>query len=132
VKIHVRVGPEQHTAVGYDVTGGCLYVDRSRSGDVGFHAGFGSVHRAPLPLGDGLLSLTVLVDRASVEVFAGEGERTITDQIFPGPGSTGVALFAEGGSAALVELTIIALDGSDLALQRPPGLESTVGDRLPS
>jgi fructan beta-fructosidase len=106
----VRVGADERTVVGYDMVAGALYVDRTDSGDVGFHAGFGAVHRAPLPPRDGVVTVTVLVDRASVEVFGGAGERVITDQIFPSPTSTGVALFADGGTATLVDLTITALD----------------------
>ena len=54
----------------------------------------------------GRVSLTVLVDRASVEVFGNDGEASITDQIFPGADSTGVELFAEGGSARAIYLTV--------------------------
>jgi sucrose-6-phosphate hydrolase SacC (GH32 family) len=113
----VRVGEDERTVVGYDTVAGALYVDRSDSGHVGFHEGFGAVHRAPLPLRDGLVTVTVLLDRASVELFGGAGERVITDQIFPGAASTGVALFAEGGPATLVDLRITALDSDTNSLE---------------
>jgi len=106
----VRVGADERTTVGYDVSAGSVYVDRSHSGEVDFHAEFGSIHHAPLPLRDGLATMTVLVDRASVEVFGGAGECVITDQIFPSAASTGVALFADGGTATLVDLSVTPLD----------------------
>uniref|UniRef100_UPI0004C21C3F GH32 C-terminal domain-containing protein n=1 Tax=Streptomyces sp. NRRL S-455 TaxID=1463908 RepID=UPI0004C21C3F len=49
----------------------------------------------------GKLKLRVLVDWSSVEVFGGNGEAVITDQIFPDPSSTGVQVFAEDGTATL-------------------------------
>jgi fructan beta-fructosidase len=84
-------------------------VDRRSSGDVDFDPAFSGVHAAPLAPQDGLVAITVLVDRASVEVFGGAGECVITDLIFPSPDSTGLALFAEVGSARLVELTVTTL-----------------------
>jgi fructan beta-fructosidase len=60
---------------------------------------------------DGGVTITVLVDTTSVEVFAGFGECVITDQVFPDPASRGVAVFAEEGTGILVELSITRLDG---------------------
>ncbi|WP_097275818.1 GH32 C-terminal domain-containing protein [Streptomyces sp. TLI_55] len=65
---------------------------------------FSGVQRAPLDLHGGGLSLHVLVDASSVEVYAQNtrGEQVIlTDQVFPDASSTGVDAFAEGGSATL-------------------------------
>ena len=99
VGLRVRVGDGERTIVGYDVRAGTVYVDRRRSGRTDLHPDFATVHTAPLTTRGGLVSLTVLIDRASVEVFGNDGEASITDQIFPRAGSTGVELFAEGGSA---------------------------------
>ena len=106
VGLRVRVGEGERTIVGYDVPTGVIYVDRRDSGRSDFHPDFAAVHTAPLPLRDGRVSLTVLVDRASVEVFGNDGEASITDQIFPSTDSTGVELFAEGGSALARCLTV--------------------------
>lgn len=68
---------------------------------------FASVSRAPLALPrSGRLQLRVLVDHSSVEVFADRGRRVITDQVFPGPASDRVALFAEGGRASVRGLNV--------------------------
>lgn len=93
--IRVRVGEDEHTEVGYDADRRCVYLDRTRSGETGFAPGFAAVHRAPYEPVEGLVTLDVLVDSTSVEVFAGEGEVALTDLVFPSPGSTGVALVAE-------------------------------------
>jgi fructan beta-fructosidase len=42
-------------------------------------------------------------------VFGGRGETVITGQIFPGPDSTGVDLFAEGGDAFARKVTIMQM-----------------------
>jgi levanase len=105
--LKVRVGKGQETLIGYDDTTGEVYVDRTRSGDVGFDPSFAtSVQRAPLKLDGGKLKLHILVDWSSVEVFANDGKVLITDQIFPAPSSTGIAAYSTGGTASLVSLTV--------------------------
>jgi sucrose-6-phosphate hydrolase SacC (GH32 family) len=109
--LKVRTGPGEETVVGVDAAAGRLFVDRRRSGRTGFHKDFTANGRetAPLPAEGGrgaarVVRLRVLVDRSSVEVFAGGGRVAITDQIFPSPASDGVALYAVGGAARLLSL----------------------------
>jgi fructan beta-fructosidase len=109
--VQVRVGPAERTVVGYDVERGTLYVDRRASGRVDFHPSFAAVHHAPVVARDGAVTITVLVDTTSVEVFAGLGECVITDQVFPDAESRGLAVFAEHGTGTLLELSISRLDG---------------------
>ena len=45
-----------------------------------------------------------------MEVFAQNGLRTITDQVFPNAGADKMALFAEGGTAQLKSLTVTPLE----------------------
>jgi fructan beta-fructosidase len=54
----------------------------------------------------GTVRIRILLDWSSVEVFGGAGEAVITDLIFPDPGSEGVELVAEGGTARLEKLTL--------------------------
>ena len=105
--LKVRVGDGEETVIGYDAETEELYIDRTRSGDVGFSPSFPGVHRAPLPLDrHGDIKLRILVDWSSVEVFADRGQVTITDQVFPRPSSEQVQLFADGGSAEVESLEI--------------------------
>ncbi|MFI0452508.1 GH32 C-terminal domain-containing protein [Actinomadura sp. 6N118] len=103
--INVRTGKGQLTQIGYDTTTSELYIDRTASGNVTFDATFPGVHRAPLPLDHGQLKLRIIVDASSVEVYAGQGQVTLTDQIFPDPASTGLSVFANDGSAQVKTLT---------------------------
>jgi fructan beta-fructosidase len=104
--IKVATGPDQETLIGYDVLTEELYVDRTRSGRDDFSPGFAGVHRAALEPRGGTVRIRILLDWSSVEVFGGAGEAVITDLIFPDPGSEGVELVAEGGTARLEKLTL--------------------------
>lgn len=58
--------------------------DRTASGETGFHAGFPSVDRAPLPVdATENLDLLIVVDGIIVEIYAGDGLVTMTEQVFP-------------------------------------------------
>ena len=104
VGLEVRRGGDERTVVGYDARTSEVLVDRTRSGEAGSRPGFRGERRAPLALEQGRVRLRVLVDATSVEVFAGDGARVISEQVFPAAGSDGVALFATGGDAVLERL----------------------------
>jgi levanase len=108
--ISVLGGGGSETRIGYDVRRGELFVDRTRSGDVSFHPSFASVERAPVTARGGVVSFSVYVDRASVEVFTADGLTTITDQVFPEPGAQDIGAWAEGGRARLTSLTVTPLE----------------------
>ncbi|MGI9824750.1 GH32 C-terminal domain-containing protein [Agromyces sp. Marseille-Q5079] len=100
---------EASTRIGYDTDAGRLFVDRRQSGNTDFHPAFASLDDAPVALDDGRLAVTVYVDRSSVEVFSADGRTTITDQVFPNTGADELGLWAEGGTAGLVSLTVTPL-----------------------
>ncbi|MFE6826250.1 GH32 C-terminal domain-containing protein [Streptomyces sp. NPDC057690] len=100
--LKVRTGADgEETVIGYDATTQELYVDRTHSGTVDFHSTFPGIQTAPLKTENGQVKLRILVDWSSVEVFGGNGEAAITDQIFPDPAAQGVQVFAENGSVKL-------------------------------
>ena len=103
----LRTGPVrgEETVLAYDRIGERLILDRERSG-----AGPGGVRRAPLALQEERLRLRIFIDRSSVEVFAGDGELTMTARIYPDAGSTGISFFAEGGEAKILSLRCWPLD----------------------
>jgi len=85
-------------------------VDRTKSGETGFHPQFAARHAAPVALRAGGLPLRILVDRGSVTVFAGDGEAVLTDQVFPPAGAGGVSLFSVEGDAQVRDLDIWSLN----------------------
>ena len=62
---------------------GELYLDRTEAGKSDFAPGFPGRHIAPLELEKESLSMRILVDSCSVEVFAQDGFVSITDLVFP-------------------------------------------------
>ncbi|MGD8175680.1 glycoside hydrolase family 32 protein [Marinimicrobium sp. ARAG 43.8] len=102
--LKVRTGKNEQTILRYDQRDETLSLDRTRSGEVDFHADFPGVHVAPMPLEDGKVSLHVFVDWSSVEVFGQGGTVVISDKIFPSSDSDGVEVFAEGGEVTVETL----------------------------
>ncbi|GJG87520.1 hypothetical protein tb265_27010 [Gemmatimonadetes bacterium T265] len=125
--LKVRTGNGEETVIGIDPKARQLIVDRTRSGQVGFHADFPSREAAPLPVEDGRVRLRVLVDWSSVEVFAGDGRVVVTDQIFPAPESEGVQLYAKGGTARLVSLDAWPLASARTTAAAAPQRAATPG-----
>lgn len=91
--------------VGYDSLVSCIFVDRRLAGygDRGYRA-------APYPGGQ-KLSLRVLVDRGSVEVFINGGLESVSSLTFPAAGARSLVLTSESGSIAVEALKVHTLDG---------------------
>jgi fructan beta-fructosidase len=69
--------------IGYDKGPNAYYIDRTKSGKIDFEKGFGKRHTAPRLSTDTNVSLTLLADVASVELFADNGLTVMTDVFFP-------------------------------------------------
>ncbi|XKF78952.1 GH32 C-terminal domain-containing protein [Glutamicibacter arilaitensis] len=101
------------TVIGYDSEAKKVYVDRRNSGNVDFHSAFASVEDMPVKVdSNGDVTMRVYLDRSSVEVFAQDGQRTLTDLVFPNEGADQLALFADGGTAKLRSLKVTPLEQS--------------------
>ena len=75
-------GKGQELIVGYDKATNQYYIDRSHSGKINFHPGFGAKFFAPR-IGKGkTISLTILIDASSVELFADDGLTVMTAVFF--------------------------------------------------
>ncbi len=95
---------DQGITVGYDAQTSNLFIDRTHPENGTFSAKFPKYATAPLQAQNGTIRLHIFVDQSSVEVFANDGEITMTALMFPNPNSTGIALFSEGGSAVMTSL----------------------------
>jgi sucrose-6-phosphate hydrolase SacC (GH32 family) len=107
--LRVRSGKGSYTTIGYVPKQEKLFVDRSHSGDVAFSPSFSAVHVAGLEPIDGRIRLHVFLDRSSLEVLAGDGQVSFSEQIFPDDASLGVEVFSEGGKARLARLDVYEL-----------------------
>lgn len=94
----------EQTRIGYDFATKELFVNRTMSGEAGFDGSFAGVYYAPLAPVDGNVTMRVLVDWSSVEVFGGAGEATLTAQIFPRHEAVDIHLFSIDGSTGSVEM----------------------------
>ncbi|KRE69099.1 glycoside hydrolase family 32 protein [Arthrobacter sp. Soil762] len=102
----VRGNGAQGTRIGIRPVEGTLVVDRRDSGQTSFHETFASIDTAPIRAIDGDYKLTIFVDRCSIEIFAQDGQVTMTELIFPAPTSTDVALYSIGGTATIDSLNV--------------------------
>lgn len=100
----LNYGAETRLRIGYDARNGHVFVDRSDGGAFNRDSFFAR-HYAPVRLAYGVIRLRVFLDHSSVEVFADDGARVISDAIFPdGPLRT-VSLYATAaGGGELVSL----------------------------
>ncbi len=97
--------------VGYNAEKGLLYLDRSAFGNTVPNQNFAALSywETPYtPQGDSI-SLRVFIDRSIVEVYADNGRRVMTAQIFPGPAQKGISLFSEGAATAFEDLRVYTL-----------------------
>ncbi|KAJ5722656.1 Extracellular exo-inulinase inuE [Penicillium malachiteum] len=103
--VHATSNLTQQTRIGYDFEEGKMFVDRRKSGDVGFDGTFPRKYFAPSRLeSDGSVNLRILVDWSSVEVF--NGESTLTAQVFSSEDATYGYIFSTEGSTQNVSLKI--------------------------
>ncbi|MEW4490395.1 glycoside hydrolase family 32 protein [Thalassoglobus sp. JC818] len=108
--LRVCEGPDERTVIGVRPQASEVFVDRTQSGEVEFHPAFPGRHAAPISIKNGRVQLHIFVDTSSVELFANDGEITITDRIFPSEASDGVTLYSKEGTARLVSLQIWELN----------------------
>ena len=86
--------------IGYRAADHILFLDRRKSGNVNFNPDFASVEEVSVKPIDGKIKLRIFVDQSIIEVFANDGEATITDYVFPESSSCKIETYNKGGSPA--------------------------------
>ncbi|QNL49340.1 glycoside hydrolase family 32 protein [Olivibacter sp. SDN3] len=81
VKLANELGEE--ILIGYDKQQNTYYIDRSKSGKIDFESDFGQRHEAPRIAKGEKLQMKLLIDVASVELFADDGLSVMTSVFFP-------------------------------------------------
>ena len=100
IKVCCSDDGREETVIGYNVAEGKLKIDTTRASSDPLQAAKKSIEAAPLKLGrKEALRLRVFVDRCMVEVFANDGRLALSRVVSPSRGSTGIKLYARGGSA---------------------------------
>jgi fructan beta-fructosidase len=84
--------------VGYNKAANYYYADRSASGITGFEKEFVSFHFAPRLTEANNLNFSLIVDAASIELFADDGLTVMTDIFFPTTPYTQVTIQSTDGT----------------------------------
>jgi fructan beta-fructosidase len=109
IGLRLRKSKDEETLVGFDAAHGEVFIDRTRSGEVSFSKDFPGRHTAKLEK-NARVKLHVFVDRSSVELFANDGERVLSERVYPHPGSDEIELYAKGAGGKIVSLKMWELD----------------------
>lgn len=96
----------EEVVIGYDNEKKQLYMDRLKSGKVDFSKDFPAVTYAACPVENGKVELSVIIDEASVEVFAQQGKVVMTNIVFPTQPYSKLLLFSEKGKTKVSECKI--------------------------
>ena len=83
--------------IGYDRTANVYYIDRTKSGRTDFEKDFGKRNTVPRLSTDKTISLTLLVDVASAELFADKGLSVMTSVFFPDSDLTNLSIRSTSG-----------------------------------
>ncbi|MCW3094279.1 MAG: glycoside hydrolase family 32 protein [Ferruginibacter sp.] len=73
----------EQVIAGYDKAINQYYIDRSKSGKIDFEKGFAAKHTAPRLSPKNITQLTLVIDDASIELFADDGLTVMTEIFFP-------------------------------------------------
>ncbi len=89
--------------IGYDVEQRVFVSDRSEAGDASFSDAFaGRVHEAPRQADSALLEMRLVIDVASIELFADGGATVLTDTFFPSSPFDSIGFYAQEGEVLIV------------------------------
>jgi levanase/fructan beta-fructosidase len=67
---------------------------------------------APIEATNGRLTLRILVDRTSIEVYANDGKVSMSSCFLPGPEINGLELYSNGSRPTLLSMTVYELESS--------------------
>jgi fructan beta-fructosidase len=104
--INVFKSGTEETSVYYDSKTKTVSVDRTKSGDTSFNAGFSSIESVELHPAGEKVKFRILIDKSIVEVFANNGEHVITDLVFPTSNEDGVEFFSRNGKAVFSDIVV--------------------------
>ena len=108
--IRILQSKDEQTEIGYDTKSKSVYINRGATSLSETNVDLGGIQNFPTPLNNGSISLRIIVDRSSVEVFTADGLGVISDLAMPdSKKSINASLFAVGGSAIVTNLKIYTL-----------------------
>ena len=110
VRFRVKEGDGSFAAVGVDFASGTAFVARDAdAAAASMPDAYRGVRSAPAPLRDGVVTLDVVVDASSVEVFVNGGESSLSSLVFGAPGANGLSVESVGGTTDVRSLRLAPL-----------------------
>jgi levanase len=110
VRVKVLTGDGRFATVGYDFDAQVAFVARDADAiAAGMPEEYRTVRTAPVATRDGRVTLDVVVDVASIEVFAGDGDAALTMATFGAPGDRHVRIEAPRGPVTVSDASLTPL-----------------------
>ncbi len=88
----------ENMLIGYNKTKAEFYVNRTNAGKSDFSKDFSGIHVSPYVLNEPKIDLRLVIDAASVELFAMKGRVVMTEIFFPSEKFSHVRLYSKNGS----------------------------------
>jgi fructan beta-fructosidase len=104
IAITVSNSLNQKLVIGFDKNKNQYFIDRTQSGKVDFEKDFAAIHTAPRFVNSQPVELTLIIDNASVELFADNGLTVMTEIFFPDKNYTDIKIDAKDNSIKHLEL----------------------------
>jgi fructan beta-fructosidase len=99
VGIKISQGTTEETILSYNRESGLLFLDRTHSGLVDFHKEFASVEIVTINKGLDKIKLHIFIDNGIIEVFANNGQQTLSENTFPTSEKYSISTFSKDGKA---------------------------------
>ena len=110
VRFRVKDGDGSFATVGVDFASGVVFVARDADAAAErLPEVYRQVRTAPAAVRDGVVTLDIIVDASSVEVFVNDGEAVLSNLVFGAPGANGLAVESVGGTTDLRMLRLAPL-----------------------
>ena len=99
----------EEVVIGFDKESNQFFIDRSKSGKTDFEKGFGARHTAPRFSTNAKMNISLVIDVASVELFADDGLTVMTDIFFPNKPYNKIYVSSAGSGTLIKKLEYIKL-----------------------
>src|SRR5690606_31196661 len=96
-EIEISNDQDQKVIIGYEAASNRYYIDRNAAGNHSFSDKFEGIQYGPRLVSGNNYTIKVLVDVASVELFADDGKTVMTSIFFPEEEFTNIRLIAKEG-----------------------------------
>jgi levanase len=110
LRVKVLSADGSFATVGYDFDAQKVFATRDADAAAhGMPEAYREVRSAPVPSRDGAVALDIVVDAASVEVFAGDGEAALTMATFGSAGARSLRVEGANGTVAVTDAILTPL-----------------------